>query len=866
MSTNSPSHPRLRSLHQRLTVTLSGRAERVALLQLFAESSGEASGAVSAVVLNSADLRTATVGFTQRRAADRAQRQVSMAAGVTAAGEQHETASRELAVLSSRQKALLDGAIWIEETEATVRSGQEALQEAQALRDLRRQEQDAANHELARVLQQREALEEAISRADRHLDHTPEVGMDEGALRSELTAAGRAVEQAIRAHHDAEVCLADRQAMAPRGTPLAILASPVVETTSAPVERRDDPALTAVVDALVALRSVSAGFDEVDPTATALAEAWADLEADFAQLPVAGVAPSEKELLSARTRLAVAEAEFVEIEQAMRANTLTAPERAALDAAHVAVVEAEERLGRRWGATASRMRVAEVRAAERALLAHHGFAGYIDVVISGGRSGVVDPRHAGLNRERQSAAAALGALTEASAGSPERQHLESERQRLHAMVVELLGVDPLGRTQELLKAHRRVAPSLQTDLLEALAAAGIHPVGIDLESAASAYVESQGVVLDGEAETDGALHAAESSQSHSGSDDRDGVTYEVDLRSAEWEVDRLAEELQLARGSVAAVESELTQRASQDAARAEEVEALALMRRQLDADTGSLVLAQQAAEREMDRTTESFVSAEGNLEAATLVVRGAARKVRQLAEELPGGAGSSGDPIEDLTGLVGRLKHHASSLDPARSQAENDVAATSQRLAEARAAALLADTVADEGVGEDLIAGFETVLQTANPDLLVVLDEPFGDLDDAATGVLLHTLVQAAEDRQIVMLSEDPNILAWAIELPAPAGTAIPAAVLRRDLEHTAPPELPAAAVVPRVPVAAVVPAAAVVPRVPVAAVVPAAAVVPRVPVAAVVPAASQAPVAATAPVATNRRWAGQRSPLVQSD
>ena len=842
MSTNLPSRPRLRSLHQRLTITLSSRAERAALLQLFAAPSGEASGAVSAVVLDSADLRTATVGFTQRRAADRAQRQVRLAAEVTAAGEQHETASRELVALSSRQKALLDGAIWVEETEATVRSGQEALQDAEALLDRRRQEQAAANHEVAQVLQQREALEEAISRADRHLDHTPEVGMDEGALRSELTAAGRAVEQAIRAHHDAEVCLADRQATAPRGTPLVILASPVVEATSAPVERRDDPVLTAVVDALVALRSVSAGFDEVDPTATALAEAWRDLEADFAELPVAGVAPSEEELLSARTRLAVAEAEFVEIERAMRANTLSAPERAALDAAHAAVVEAEDRLGRRWGATATRMRVAEVRAAERALLAHHGFAGYIDVVISGGRSGVVDPRHAGLNRERQSAAAALGALTEASAGSPEHQHLESERQRLYAMVVELLGVDPLGRTQELLKAHRRVAPSLQTDLLEALVAAGIHPAGIDLGSAAAAYVESQGVVLDGEAETDGARHAAGSSQSHSGADDRDEMTYEVDLRSAEWEVDRLAEELQLARGSVAAVESELSQRASQDAARAEEVEALALMRRQLDGATGSLVLAQQASEREMDRTTEGFASAEGNLEAAALVVRGVARKVRQLAEELPSGERFAGDPMEDLTGLVGRLKHHASSFDPARSQAETDVATTSRRLADARAAALLADTVADEVVGEDLIAGFETVLQTANPDLLVVLDEPFGHLDAAATEALLHTLVQAADDRQIVMLSEDPTILAWAIELPASVGTAIPAAMLWRDLEHTAPPEVPAAVVVPVAPAAVVVP------------------------VAVVVPAAPLAPVAALAPAATNRRWAGQRSALVQSD
>jgi hypothetical protein len=305
----------------------------------------------------------------------------------------------------------------------------------------------------------------------------------------------------------------------------------------------------------------------------------------------------------------------------------------------------------------------------------------------------------------------------------------------------------------------------------------------------------------------------------------------------------LAEELQLAQGSVAAVESELSQRATRDAVRADEAEALADMRSQIDGATGSLVVAQQAAQCEMDRTAEGCASAEGNLEAAELMVRGTARKVRQLAEELPGADRFAGDPLEDLAGLVGRLKDQATSLDPARSQAETDVAATARRLADARAAALVAETVVDEGVSEDLVAGLETVLQAADPDRLVVLDEPFGDLAVATTGALLRTLLHASEDRPIVVLSEDPNILAWAIELPAPAGLAIPAAVLRRDLEHTV-------AIV--APVAAAPLAAAPVVVAPVAA-----ALVAPVPVPVPVPAA---------PMATTRRWAGQRSPLIPSE
>jgi hypothetical protein len=844
MSTNSPPHLRLRSLHERLTVALSTSAERSALVQLVGEAPGDAIRAVAAVVMNSADLRTAAAGFSQRRAADRANRQAASAAGVAAAREQHETASRELVVVSSRQRVLLDGAVWVEQAEATVRSDQGALHEAEALLEIRRREHAAADLQMAQILQQRQALEEAINHADRHREDANEPGMNERGLRRELEAAGRAVHEATVAHEEAKGRLADRQAVAIGARAVLVLAPPVVAPTPDHAERTEDPALAAVVNALVALRSVSAGFEDVDPHATALAEAWGNLEADLAELPAADLAPSEAELATARARVAAVEAEFGEIERAARANTLSAADRAALDAAHRALLEAEDGVGRRWGAAARGTRVTEARAAEQALLAHHGFPAYIDVVMSGGRSRVFDPRHAGLDRERQSAAAALGALVVAAEGSPERQHLASERQRLHAMVVELLGVDPRDRVPELLKAHRQVPRSLQVDLTEALAEAGIRPAGIDLESAATAYVESRGVMVGEGGVTDATARSVEArGQIPGAADDQRDEAYEVDLRSAEWEVDRLAEELQLAQGSVAAVESELSQRATRDAVRADEAEALADMRSQIDGATGSLVVAQQAAQCEMDRTAEGCASAEGNLEAAELMVRGTARKVRQLAEELPGADRFAGDPLEDLAGLVGRLKDQATSLDPARSQAETDVAATARRLAEARAAALVAETVVDEGVSEDLVAGLETVLQAADPDRLVVLDEPFGDLAVATTGALLRTLLHASEDRPIVVLSEDPNILAWAIELPAPAGLAIPAAVLRRDLEHTV-------AIV--APVAAAPLAAAPVVVAPVAA-----ALVAPVPVPVPVPAA---------PMATTRRWAGQRSPLIPSE
>ena len=84
-------------------------------------------------------------------------------------------------------------------------------------------------------------------------------------------------------------------------------------------------------------------------------------------------------------------------------------------------------MGRRRGAAAARKRLDAARAEERALLDQLGFGGYLDVVLSGGRSGAADPNRAVLEREHFEANLALEALERAADNSPEARHLRSER-------------------------------------------------------------------------------------------------------------------------------------------------------------------------------------------------------------------------------------------------------------------------------------------------------------------------------------------------------------------------------------------------------------------------------------------------------
>lgn len=99
-------------------------------------------------------------------------------------------------------------------------------------------------------------------------------------------------------------------------------------------------------------------------------------------------------------------------------------------------------------------------------------------------------------------------------------------------------------------------------------------------------------------------------------------------------------------------------------------------------------------------------------------------------------------------------------------------------LDEALAAAQLAGTGNDGPLTTDLVDGLERLLAAEPGDTLLVLDEPFVGVDHAARTDLLEVVRAATADRQLVLLTEDAEVLGWAIELPIEEATAVPADAL----------------------------------------------------------------------------------------
>src|SRR5205085_2253450 len=68
---------------------------------------------------------------------------------------------------------------------------------------------------------------------------------------------------------------------------------------------------------------------------------------------------------------------------------------------------------------------------------------------------------------------------------------------------------------------------------------------------------------------------------------------------------------------------------------------------------------------------------------------------------------------------------------------------------------------------------------------LLVLDEPFVGVDRGVRPLLLERVAAHGASSQMVLLTEDPDVLGWAIELPAEDAAAMPADALLARLRRT---------------------------------------------------------------------------------
>ena len=77
---------------------------------------------------------------------------------------------------------------------------------------------------------------------------------------------------------------------------------------------------------------------------------------------------------------------------------------------------------------------------------------------------------------------------------------------------------------------------------------------------------------------------------------------------------------------------------------------------------------------------------------------------------------------------------------------------------------------------------------------LLVLDEPFVGVDPSLRADLLEIVRTCSTGRQLVLLTEDAEVLGWAIELPIDEAMALPADALLNRMRAGRPPTIGATA------------------------------------------------------------------------
>ncbi|MGQ0833193.1 MAG: hypothetical protein ACT4OV_16125 [Microthrixaceae bacterium] len=721
----------------------------------------DVAGALGARVIRAEDLRRFAEGVAVERSAERAATRERLDAATARATHDLDTATSQLDHLIASRQRLLDGARWAVAAEAELPSQVAALTGARAAVEARQVDERTAQHALDRVLEQRAAASAAIESAEGDLEELSSAATGENDLRRELEAAGHAV----RVAHDAHVAAVTRvQDLMHESDQIALRCADLLETLGGhPKDRPRDADFDRVLAALDAWVQATRGA-ELDPYAQALADALEELHADLTELePEVGPNRDTAAIRQAEAELENAMAALRNVEGAAPRSSLSPEDRAALAAARQAVEQASEQTSRRVRRAAAERRLDEARAAERALLDQHGFASHLDIVMSGGRTAPPSPARLEAERRVLEARAVLDQLQRVVPSSPELEHLHSERTRLLAHAAEHLGVDPGDAAVRLLRVHP-LAPVWALDGLRvALASVGVHPVGSDLATSAEDWLKGEAATAEENRAERAAAREAEAELERI--EVRAAIVRDLQIEAREQEM-RASQELAAAIRSADAVEHELGLRAGEDPARLHRLVAAEQLRTQVDALATTLARAEQDARSHFDRVAEAVDAAEAVFDKAQSALAEVAQRARLLGEELPIAVRPTGDRLETLDQLAVRLVEHAEVVQPSIDRAETVVAVARTRVEEAMRTAEAAGTGNEAPRAEDIDTALDRLL-TEHREGLLALDEPLALLDPEHHLRLLGMLVLRAAEQMIVLLSDDPKVLGWAIELPA---------------------------------------------------------------------------------------------------
>jgi DNA repair exonuclease SbcCD ATPase subunit len=770
MSTQTTTTSHLTGLHERLTVLPAAPAERATVLDDLARALARVGvhargGALPTVGAD--DFDEASREAALRRVEEHERIRGELAAKLRRTRElQAVTANRrdEAAARARRMSAHLDDCDSLLE-----RAGELTNAAEEARRDLeaRRSDVETARGRLVLVDEQREAAAQMIDDAARQLGDLETSELDETTLRRELEAARAVLAETERIHAEANDHLRGiEQAMASR----AGIRDHVLHERAELVSRVEAPLPDSrtVRDSLAAFDG-DTRVGEPDLVARELAREWIEVDGELERIEAAlPVPPSPDELAAAGRRLDQIEQTIAELEAAGRGPGLDPAARDEIEAAHEAVLEAEEAVDQSDGHDADMARLNEAREIEHAVLRRHGFDTYLDMIFAGPRpDGDAQEELLDTLRARRVAEDTLASLRAASDPPAIVTTLRTRRDRIYREAADMLGCDPGANVAELLYAHPVVPPNRTRALAETLTQHRIRPIGVAVREAAVSWL----VELDQEVAGRQALRDEidRLDRDMAALDDED-VQARVDLQAAHDRVSRTHADVGATLHRVRLFEDELSQRTTHDERREERLAAARQLRSQIAAVTEALERTEQEYASSLAAAEAAVAEAEDEVERATAALSDAVRRLKRISEALPPALRprSGDDPLGELPRLRETLAAEVDRAESALSSATDDLDRTRAEIDDTQAQ--LDDHLAvvpTEDVGDDdrLRAVHEVVGAGDEP---VVLVDPYTTCDDRIP--LLDRLADEAGERPVVLLTDDAEVLGWAISLPDDMG------------------------------------------------------------------------------------------------
>ena len=758
-------------LHERLTVVHASASDRARLLESFP---GGGTGFIDLTPeerrgITAADLAAATRALATERYAQRQGAARHLDLDLRRAIDDHEAAVSARDELLRSRRRCSDAVTWcgqlVQRLDDLHRVVQAATAETERCRDAHRE----AQTRLDRVREQQAAATAAIEDADQQLADLDTASLDDTAIRRQLEAVKGRLRGAEASEAEARDALNEatsrleqlerelEELHAERARILTIRSTPLLDTE--PVR--------ATLDAYLA---AAEGADP-DPAGAELAAGWQALTADLdAARAAAPEVPTADDVAAAADELRAAEAVLVELET-NRFRGLTGEQRAALDAAHAAVLDAEDRVARGAKGNA-RKELEDAREEEERLLAEAGYASYLDVVLTGGRRGKGGMRLAAEQRLTR-AKERSEELRRAAEGDAEVRRLEDEQIRVWDEIVGLLGADPGDRVVALLESHPAIPREVVTHLAEALYAVGVQPIGSTLPDAADAWLRAQEELLVAHRDAGVRLEAIDLT--------------DTDLRA---QVDRLtqqvatygnrlqqaAESVEVAQRGVESLEAELAARAGEDARRLQRLAAAEQLRAQVDAVQEALRRAATEAEADVAGAAVAVANAELSLDRAESTHAEALARLRRIADDL------DPRPVDEVTLDLSVIEAITAAAEAALERAsiaagEAETAVDeATRVADAAATAVRDARTDETGISDqDRIDALSQLLDAPTGAGPALLDDSFAEVPPSALAPVLEALTVIAGHRPVVLLTDGPDVLGWAIGLPSSVASVLSA-------------------------------------------------------------------------------------------